>query len=304
MAKIKVGVIGVGVMGAYHIKAYSTLKEALLIGVFDSNQSLAGDRALSYNCKAFSSLESLLDNVDAVSVVVPTSLHFHICSLCINQKKHVLAEKPLASSYIEGQEIVSLAASKNCILAVGMIERFNPAFKKAFSLVKHETILGLNLKRFSPFPSRITDASVVFDMMLHDLDLAIALSQNGFVSFKSSGKIIRSDKLDEAAATLYFKNGLIAKLEASRVKNEKLRILSITTDKHIYEVDLLNKKVYSRDFESLSDRLEIAVNPEDQLTAELKNFLISISRSRAPLVSGSDALISLKLAEEIENSLC
>jgi len=304
MAKIKVGVIGVGIMGAYHVKTYSTLKEAALVGVFDVNQSLSNDISLAYKCKSFPSLESILDNVDAFSVAVPTSAHYQICLTCLNRKKHLLIEKPLAASFSEGQEIVSLATAKKCVLAVGMIERFNPAFIKAFSLVKHEKILGLSFKRFSPFPSRIADASVVFDMMLHDLDLALCLSQNQVSSVKAQGQILRTDKLDEASAILYFKNGLIAKLDASRVKDEKLRLISITTDKYIYEVDLLNKKLYSRSFDSLSIRQQIEVKSDDQLSAELRNFLLAIDRSRPPLVSGSEALISLKLAEEVEKLAC
>ncbi|MFA4967884.1 MAG: Gfo/Idh/MocA family oxidoreductase [Candidatus Margulisiibacteriota bacterium] len=304
MAKVKVGVIGVGQMGDHHVRTYSTLKEAKLIGLFDADLSRANEVSVKYNCPAFSSIDALLKEVGALSIVCPTSKHYETALACLNKHKHLLVEKPLASTSQEAREIASLAGNKKLVLAVGMIERFNPAFKKASSLLKHETILGMDFKRYSPFPSRISDASVVLDMMLHDIDLALSLASSGVSSVKAFGNKIRTEKLDEATTTLYFKDGLIAKLEASRVKNEKKRLAVITTDKALYEIDLLNKRLHKRTFEALSDKIEIELEPEDQLTSELKDFLLSIDRGRAPKVPGEEGVIPIEIVEEVERLSC
>jgi predicted dehydrogenase len=304
MAKVKVGVAGVGVMGEHHVRIYSALKEASLIGLFDSSPDRAREISTKYQCQSFSSLDSLLSQVSALTLASPTSTHFDLATHCLNHKKHLLVEKPLAPTLSEAQELVNLAKAKKCILACGMIERFNPAFTKALSLVRHEKLLGLDFKRFSPFPERISDASVVMDMMLHDLDLALALAPAKLTSFKAHGNKLRSSRLDEASATLFFSDGLIAKIDASRVKESKQRTLAITTDKCLYEADLLNKRLFKRDFESLSIRQELEVKSEDQLTIELKDFLRAVAQGRLPRVPGSESISLIKLAEEVEKQAC
>ncbi len=304
MAKVKVGVIGVGVMGNYHAKIYSTLKEANFVGVFDPDIDRANEAASNYNCRSFDKIENLLKEVEAVTIASPTSLHYCVALLCIKNHIHALIEKPMAQTSTEAEEIVSLAKNNKLIYSVGMIERFNPAYKKALSLAKHETILGLDFKRYSPLPSRITDASVVFDMMLHDIDLALTFSRTEVSSLKASGKKVKTEKLDEASATLFFKDGLVAKIEASRIKEEKRRAIIITTDKSIYEVDLLNKQLFKRDFDHLTDKITIELTAEDQLTAELKDFLHAINQKRAPKVPAYDGIKPIKIAEEVERLSC
>ena len=300
MAKVKVGVIGVGVMGDHHARIYSTLKEASLVGIFDYNQERAKEVAEKYKTKSFESVEALLSEVSAVSIVSPTKTHYEVAKLCLNSGKHILCEKPLASTFEEGEEIVKLAKEKGLVFAVGMIERFNPAFQKTLSLVRHEKILGTAFKRYSPYPQRISDASVVFDMMFHDLDLALALSEAEVSSIKAAGKKISSKMLDEVTATLYFKDGMISKIEASRVHKDKVRHLTITTDKYIYEVDLLNKKAARRNFDNLTEKENLEVKEQDQLTEELKDFLNAVEKNKAPKVTGEKALVTLKIAEEVE----
>ncbi len=304
MAKVKVGVIGVGSMGENHVRIYSTLKEAKLIGVFDNDLSRAKQIAEKYGTQSFDSIDTLLRGVEAVSVVTPTSTHFQVIEQCLNSSIHVLAEKPMAPTLAESEALVALAKKKKRVLGVGMIERFNPAFKKLQALVKHDLVLGMELKRFSPFPARISDASVVPDMMLHDIDLALALSRTEVDSMKASGRKVRTDRFDECSVTLYFKDGLIAKLEASRVKPDKLRMITVTTDKAIYEADLLNKKLSSRGFDNLPEKTVIEVGRDDQLSLELKDFLHAIDKGRAPKIPGEEALPAIKIVEEVERTAC
>ncbi|HTY12634.1 MAG TPA: Gfo/Idh/MocA family oxidoreductase [Candidatus Omnitrophota bacterium] len=304
MAKIKVGVIGVGSMGENHLRIYSTLKEAKLIGFYESVPERAVQMSEKYHCPAFDNIDSLLSSVEAVSVVTPTSTHYSVISQCLGRGIHVLAEKPMVPTLADSESLVSIAAQKKLVLAVGMIERFNPAFKKLHSIVKHEFILGLELKRLSPFPARISDASVVQDMMLHDVDLALALSRSDVDSVKAAGAKVRTDRLDQCFVTLYFKDGLIAKIEASRINSDKLRTVTVTTDKGIYEADLLNKRLYCRGFDKITDKVAIEIEPEDQLTLELKDFLHAIDKGKCPRVPGADSLPVIKIVEEVEKTAC
>lgn len=304
MAKVKVGVAGVGVMGEHHTRIYSILDEAKLIGVYDFNPDRAREVAAKYGCDPYANLSDLLNQVSALTIASPTSTHYEVAINCLKAGKHLLVEKPLAGNHKDAAQIASEAKAYNCILASGMIERFNPAFQKAFSLVKNDKILGMEFKRYSPLPARITDASVVMDVMFHDIDLALALARIRHTDIKASGRKVKTDRLDEAQATIYFADGLIAKIEASRVKDEKKRHISITTDKAIYEVDLLAKRLYKREFETLTNRQEIEVKTEDQLTLELKDFLHAIDQGRSPRVPGESSLIPIEIAEEVERLAC
>jgi len=300
MAKIRVGVVGAGVMGGFHIKIASSLPDAKLIGIFDLDQSRAQEIADKYHTIALPSLDALMNGAEAIIVASPTSTHLEVCKIAINRKKHLLVEKPLTMDSSSSAEIVSLASAKKLVLAVGMIERFNPAFTKAFSLTKHEKILGIDIRRFSPFPERISDASVVWDVMIHDLDLAFLLGKVEIDSLKAFGRKVKTSVLDEAEATLYFKDGTIARVSASRVKEGKIRDIQITTERCIYEADLLNKKLYRRSFETLVDKEEIETKSTDQLTLEQKDFYSAINKGRAPCCPGDQALKVIRLAEEVE----
>ncbi len=300
MAKVKVGVVGCGVMGSFHIKKASLLKECSLIGVFDADQERAKKVAEENNTKAFETLDELLKNCEAVIIASKTSTHFEIAKLAISKKVFTLIEKPMAQNPEEAKELLSLIEENKALVGVGMIERFNPAFSKVLSLVKREKILGIEIKRVSPFPERISDASVVWDMMIHDLDLALVLGKTRVESMKSSGKKIKSDKLDEAETTLYFKDGTICKIYCNRAENYKKRDIVITTESGIYEADLLNKKLHKREFATLINKEEIELKIVDQLEAEQKDFYLAIQNKRDPKCPAKEALDSIVLASEVE----
>lgn len=304
MSKIKVGVVGAGIMGDHHARIYSTLKEAKLVGLYDSDPARAQEVAGRYGCLAFPDMHSLASEVDALSVASPTSTHYSLALDLLKAGKHLLIEKPIALDVGQAEELCSLAQERDLVVAVGMIERFNPAFIRASSLLKKEMILGLTFKRFSPYPARIFDASVVMDVMIHDLDLALSLAGVELDSFKSSGRIVRSASPDEAETLMYFKDGLIARVLASRVKEQKERSLQAITDRSIYEVDLLQKTVQVRSFASLSDRTQLEVKAADQLTLELKDFLSAIAKDRDPEVPCTAGLKALKLALGVEQQIC
>lgn len=274
------------------MKQYRNIPEVVLIGASDIDPSRAPE-GISF----FKDYRELLDNVDAVSITTPTSTHFEIASAAISAGKHSLIEKPIALNFTQGKKLIKLAKSKNRVLSIGHIERFNPAYR---SLVKHlgRTQLDvIDIKRLSPFPERITDASCVTDMMIHDIDLAIKLSGSEVKGINATGKIIRSNKLDKALAIIVFKNGIVANIEASRVHNEKVRRITVTAGKDTYEADLLNKKARKT---SGARSSEIKVEMNDQLKLELKDFIYAVIKGKKPSVTGEDGLEALNIANKIE----
>lgn len=299
---LKYGVIGVGSMGEHHAHIISELAGVRLSAVADSDGARANRISAIYDIPVFKDYKEMLPMVEAVSIVTPTSTHFDIAVECLNAGKHVLIEKPLTPTSEEAQKLVDLAKSKGLVLAVGLIERFNPAFQEISKLVKKEKILGIQINRSSPFPERITDTSVVHDMMIHDLDLLLALLPTDEIeSLRAEGAKIKSDKLDQVNTTIYFASGIIAQVEANRVAEDKTRKIIVSTEKGVAEADLLNKKIYIRDFQTHVPSTHYT-KKNNQLTEELKDLIKSIKQSTRSRVTGEEGYKALKLAEEVEKA--
>lgn len=302
MKKIKVGVVGTGVMGEFHTKILADPSMQTIVsfqGIYDANLSRGQAIADLAKTQCFASLADIQKACDALILASPTSTHFEIAQKCLEDRKHLLIEKPLAQTAEQAEKLVELAKKKKCVLAVGMIERFNPAFQKAQARIKKEPLLGIVAERYSPLPARITDADVIDDMMVHDLDLVCQLARSEVESLKASAQKVETKKFDKANATLYFKNGLIAMVHASRVHKSKVRKLTITTTQAMYEVDLLAKKLYRRDFEHLTDKAEVEVPVVNSLQLEDKDFIMAVGKEREPLTPGEDGLKILRLIELI-----
>jgi predicted dehydrogenase len=299
---LKIGVIGVGSMGKHHARICSILSGVRLAAVADLNEQKAHEIAKQHGAESFKDYKKMLDAVDAVIIVSPTETHFEIAEQCLLVHKNILVEKPLAQKADQAKNLVGLSKSKNLILAVGLIERFNPAFTELCKLIRKEKVLGIHVKRFSPFPERITDANVIQDMMVHDLDLLLNLLPHDEVEdLKAEGSKVKSDKLDRASATIYFKSGTIAKVEADRVFGIKTRKIAVTTERGLIEADLLNKRVYVRDLQHHIPSIH-PTKKIDQLTAELSDFVKAIKKQTRPRVTAEDGYKVLKLAEEVERA--
>lgn len=297
---LKIGVVGVGVMGEHHARICSTLPGAKLAGISDLNFEKAASLGNKYSVPAFSALSEMLPAVDAVSIVTPTSTHFEVGVACLGAGKHCLIEKPLCGNSLDAKKLSDLSREKGLVLAVGHIERFNPAFVELQKLVRKEKIVGINIHRLSPFPERISDANVIQDMLIHDLDLLLSLLPNDEIeSIKAKGKKVKSNNLDQISATVFFKSGIICNIEASRIFGSRTRNFSVTTDNYIFEADLLNKKLFLRDLKHNLPSVH-AIKTFDQLTAELSNFVFSIKKNVSPKVSGEDGYRAVLFAEQLE----
>ncbi|MDI6731916.1 MAG: Gfo/Idh/MocA family oxidoreductase [Candidatus Margulisbacteria bacterium] len=300
---LKIGVIGAGVMGKHHVRLCSLLPGVNLIGLADVSAETAKQAAEQYGIKFFQDYHALLPLVDALIIASPTQTHFEIGLECLKDGKHLLIEKPIAANSEQGEKLAALAKDRNKVLAVGLIERFNPAFQELQKILRHEKILGVNINRFSPFPERIGDANVIQDMMIHDLDLFLALFPHDAIEeLKASGEKVKSDMLDRVSATIFLHSGIIVKVQADRVFGIKTRKIIVAAESGLIEADLLNKRIYVRNLQQIAPSLHF-VNAQDQLTAEIVNFVKAIKTGSSPLVDGEAGLKATKLAEEIEK-LC
>ena len=185
---LKMGVIGVGNMGQHHTRVLSLLKDVELVGIADVNVEKGLDVASKYRVHFFENYLEMLPNVDAVCIAAPTRLHHQVGLDCLNAGVHVLIEKPIAASISEAESLVNAAAATNCILQVGHIERFNPAFQELSKVLKTENLLALEAHRMSPYSDRANDVSVVLDLMIHDLDLLLELAESPVTKLSATPK--------------------------------------------------------------------------------------------------------------------
>ena len=300
---LKIGVVGLGVMGRHHARIASIwLKNGHLAAVADVNEQAGQEISRLYKADYYKNYQEIFPLVDALIIATPTATHRDIASEAIKAKLPILVEKPLAANAAEAQELAEIAKNNNVLVAVGMIERFNPAFVELVKLVSQEKIIGIDIKRQSPFAERITDADVVFDVMIHDLDLMMSLlAKDELESVKAQGKRVKSQKLDIVNATFFFRSGNIVKVEANRVFGSKTRKITVATERALYEADLLNKTVIMRTMEHPAPSSHFTKS-YDQLTAEQQDFVFAIKRGRQPKVSAQAGLRCIKLAEEVQKA--
>ncbi|MBW4489533.1 MAG: Gfo/Idh/MocA family oxidoreductase [Trichocoleus desertorum ATA4-8-CV12] len=312
---IRVGVIGVGNMGQHHTRVLSLLKDVELIGVSDVNVERGLDTASKYRVRFFEDYHDLLQHVDAVCVAVPTRLHHAVGMACLQAGVHVLIEKPIAASIAEAESLVNAAADSHCILQVGHIERFNPAFQELSKVLKTEELLALEAHRMSPYSNRANDVSVVLDLMIHDIDLLLELAGSPVVKLTASGsRASDSGYLDYVTATLGFANGIVATLTSSKVTHRKIRRIAAHCKNSLTEADFLGNDIsihrqttadYMTDYGQVLYRQDgliekVYTSNIEPLHAELEHFVACVRGGNQPSVGGEQALKALRLASLIE----
>ncbi|MDP6193581.1 MAG: Gfo/Idh/MocA family oxidoreductase, partial [Prochlorococcus sp.] len=221
MAPVKVGVIGIGNMGWHHARVLSLLKDAELVGVADPDADRGNLATEQFGCRWFADYRSLLEEVEAVCIAVPTLLHHRVGMDCLEAGQHVLIEKPIAACQEEASALITAASKTGRLLQVGHIERFNPAFRELIKVVENEEVVVLEARRHSPHADRANDVSVVMDLMIHDLDLVLELAQSSVVRLAAAGGRSAKGPIDYVNATLGFSNGVVASLTASKMSHRK-----------------------------------------------------------------------------------
>jgi predicted dehydrogenase len=312
---IRVGVIGVGNMGQHHTRILSLLKDVELVGVSDINVERGLEMASKYRVRFFENYLDLLPYVDAVCIAVPTRLHYQVGMDCLKAGVHSLMEKPIAASIAEAESLVNAAAEFNCIMQVGHIERFNPAFRELSKVLKTEDLMAIEAHRMSPYSTRANDVSVVLDLMIHDIDLLLELVASPVVKLTASGsRASNSAYLDYVTATLGFSNGIIATLTASKVTHRKMRRIAAHCKNSLTEADFLNNEIlihrqttanYTTDYGQVLYRQDglieqVSTTNIEPLHAELEHFVNCVRGGNQPSVGGEQALKALRLASLIE----
>lgn len=305
MKKIRVGVIGVGYLGQFHAEKYSRLPTVELVGVVDADAARAGEIAKKLNTRVFSDPSDLFTTVDAVSIAVPTVYHYGTAKACLDQGIHVLLEKPITVTIAEADELISLAERKGVILQVGHIERFSPAYTVVKERLRSPRYISA--ERSAPFTVRCTDVNVVLDLMIHDLDIVADLAGSEPEKVSAAGASVITKQVDSATARIIFRNGCVADVTASRVSDEKKRVL------RVFDGDLLYTADYQAQKALLSRRsagevcelqpTDISTERRDTLNEEIAAFVASIGSGVRPLVTGVEGRRALALAQLITQNI-
>jgi predicted dehydrogenase len=290
----------VGALGQHHARVYSELPEAELVGVYDRDASRAAEVAARFGCACFPTLDDLVGAAAAVSVVVPTVDHHSVGKVVLEAGKDLLIEKPIARSLDEADALIALAAAKGCVLQVGHIERWNPATEALRSNAREPRFIEVH--RMAAFSPRSLDVDVVLDLMIHDLDLVLALDASELVQIDAVGVPVLTPKVDIANARLRFASGLIANLTASRVSADRMRKFRVFAPQTYVSADFASREaqVYRLRPGAPGGLPEIAVEQtgktgEEPLTRELRAFVAAV-RDRRPVVTGEDGRKALALA--------
>ena len=299
---IRVGVVGTGYLGKYHAEKYAGMENVELIGVADIDRSAADEVAQRLHTRAYTDHRDLIQKVDAVSIVVPTSLHFDISLDFLKHDVDVLIEKPMTTTLQQADELVAFAESKGLIIQVGHLERFNPAVVALRDIITKPMFIESH--RLSMHKDRALDVSVVLDLMIHDIDLISNFVGSGLVDIRAAGIPVTTDQVDIANARLEFENGCVANVTASRVsmKNErKIRIFQrdayISVDFANHEITLVRRNELLHD--SLIPGMEIRLlhfDKGDALDDELKAFARAVAVREKPEVDGRVGRSALQIA--------
>ena len=303
--KLRVGVVGAGYMGKLHATHYLANDRVELVGVADICHKTSKRVADELNCAWFTDSEKLANNVDAVSVAVPSTAHYEVVKSCIERNVHTLIEKPLASTISEAQGIVELTHRYGTICMVGHQERFNPAIVKALEIVEEPKFIDAH--RQGLYVGRGGDVDVINDLMIHDIDLVLAFIKAPVIDVSGIGAPVVTDHVDVVNARIAFKNQIAANVTASRVETERKRIFRIYTRKGFIKLDLLNQAVTVNaklnDRDNGSELVEVSTNvkvtPNITLKAEIDHFVDTIFSGSVPLVTAEDGLAAMQVAEMI-----
>jgi predicted dehydrogenase len=300
--KIRVGVIGVGDFGRNHVRVFHDLPGAELVGIHDADPERARQVAAEFDTQAFPSVAQLAENIDAACVAVPTKLHARISSELLQHGVDVLVEKPIAASVPEADKLIAEAKKANRILQVGHLERFNPAVVAVQKIVSRP--LFFEVHRLGVFSPRSLDVDVVFDVMIHDLDILLALLNSPARDIQAVGIPVLTDKVDIAHARIEFESGAVANVTASRVSTERVRKLRFFQTREYVSVDYTRQdvtriRVVGEGSQPAIDFEKVPAEPEEPLKAELRAFLAAVRERKPPLVDGEAGRRALDLAERV-----
>lgn len=301
--KLKVGVIGVGHLGEYHVQKYKAISNVDLVGVVDADLDRADEIAGRYDVRAYGNHEEILDKVDAVSLAVPTEMHFEVAKDVLSKGIHLLIEKPITYEIEPADIMVTIAREKDLVFQVGLVERFNPAVVMMESLLNRPVFLESH--RMNEFTTRGIDVDVVLDLMIHDLDIILHNVQSEIREVHAVGMSVITGKTDVANAKIVFEDGTVANLTASRVSSQTLRKIRVFQPDAYLSVNCLKREIsvirLDVEVKDLNDFPRLT--PEktkfpgrDPLADEISSFVDAVANRSKPVVSGADGRRALEVA--------
>jgi predicted dehydrogenase len=302
---LRVAVVGVGHLGRHHARILAGIDGVELVGVVDTDRARAEDVAASAGSRAWSDIASLPD-VDAVTIAVPTEAHADEAMPFLERGVPVLVEKPLARTVAEADALIAAAAKSGAVLAVGHTERFNPAVTAAIPLINAPGFVEIH--RLGAFPDRSLDIDVVFDLMIHDLDVLLATVGAEVASIEAVGVPVLTPRVDIANVRLRFASGCIANLTASRISRERVRKVRFFQRQSYLSIDYASQEVewYRLQTTGGTPAIEggkLDVAREEPLALELRDFVDAVRTRRAPRVTGADGRRALDLAHRITSAI-
>lgn len=295
---LRTAVIGAGYFGRFHAQKYAAMDRATLIAIVDADRTRASAVAAETGSEALADHRDLRGRVDAVSIAAPTSLHHELARWCLDQGLHVFVEKPIATTVEEGLDLVERAQARNLVLQVGHIQR---VLFRAFDIAhRMPHPRHVELTRIHPYRPRAVDVGVVLDLMIHDIDLALAAMRAPVASVEATVGTLVSKSEDFASARLRFADGRTAQLTASRIASRVEREMRLFAADGVMSVDLQARKaVIARPRAGDLANEDVTLPPGDDLASELSGFVASIIDGAPPLVSGEDGVAALAVARDI-----
>lgn len=304
MSKVKVAVIGVGYLGEFHAQKYKVIKSVDLVGIVDTDKKRCQEISKKYGVKPYNNYEDIINEVDAVSIVVPTNLHYKVAKYFLEFGKHILVEKPFVTNITEGIKLEKLAQKRKKIIQVGHIERFNKAFSKLQDTINKPVFIECN--RISPFKIRGTEVDVVMDLMIHDIDIIMSLNNSKIKNIQANGASVLTEKTDIANARITFENGCVCNLSASRISGKVERKMRLFQKNSYFSLDYQTSQLDSYMTVKSGPNVKIKRSNKDfskydSLDEEIRSFIKSIKNKRKPIVSANDGINVLKCATKISN---
>ncbi len=312
---LKVGILGVGHLGKFHVNNWKEIEGVALTGFYDPDDANAANVIDKYQLPRFDNIDALLDSCDAVDIIAPTSFHYELSMAAIKKGRHVFVEKPLANKMEEARELVKLAKEANIKFQVGHVERFNPAFLALKNIPLQPMFIEVH--RLAQFNPRGTDVSVILDLMIHDIDIILSLVKSNVKFISANGVSVMSDTPDIANVRIEFDNGCVANLTSSRISMKKMRKMRLFQKDAYIGIDFLGKKteviklntagdkdVFTFDIETSNGKKTIAIaNPTveegNAIKMELQAFYNAIVNNTETPVTVVDGFRAMDVAHQI-----
>jgi predicted dehydrogenase len=307
MKEIRIGVVGIGHLGGYHLQKYQLIPGCRIVGVSDAIEERARKAAKLAGCEVVEDYRRLAEMVDAVSIAVPTGAHYEVASVFLKAGVDVLLEKPIAVTLAEADELIALADENGLIFQIGFVERFNPAVAALHQVMGSP--LFIESHRLHPFFERGTDVDVILDLMVHDLDIILHFVHSPVKTVDAVGVSVLSDKVDIANARLIFASGCVANITASRVTGKTMQKIRFFGIEGYHAVDYQKRELVSLGRRIGADgQVTITENPleitiRDPLEEEIRAFVRAVQSRTPPPVSGKDGRDALELALRINDAI-